>query len=185
MIDEKYLRCHGAVEKTFTADSCIFSHGVVKLYNTRYDASDMTFELLRSGEQITMYSLFVEMPSLHDALALTDCRILVMKKENFNQMIERKKPLMLMILKKLSNDLYSKPLKSCCYITDSADNKIEQLFQSLKYDETDQELFSFEIKMSLKKIADTANLSIKNVQSAIENLEDLDLIKIVNGKIFF
>ncbi len=90
-----------------------------------------------------------------------------------------------MILKELSSNLYYQPRKICCYITDSADNKIEQLFHSLKYDETDQELFSFEIKMSLQKIADTANLSIKTVQSAIENLEDQVLIKIVKGIIFF
>ncbi|MCJ8154176.1 Crp/Fnr family transcriptional regulator [Chryseobacterium sp. SSA4.19] len=197
MIDEKYLRCHGAVEKKFTAGSCIFSHGtiqnhyyqiidgIVKLSNTGYDAKDMTFQLLRNREHISLYSVFVEMPSLHHAVALTDCRILVMQKDNFNQMIGRNKVLMLMVLKELSSDFYYQPLKSCCYITDSAENKIEHLFHSLKYDETDQELLSFVIKMSLQQISYIANLSIKTVRSAIENLEDQGLIKIVKGKIFF
>lgn len=108
-----------------------------------------------------------------------------MKKDNFSQMIQQNKDLILKVLEKLSNDLYSHPLKSCCYLKDSAENKIEQLCYSLKYDDTDQELFSFEIKMSLKKIADTANMSIRSVQSAIKNLEDQGLIRIVEGKIFF
>lgn len=196
MIDEKYLRSHGAVEKKFTAGSCIFSHGIiqnhyyqiiegiVKLFNTGYDANDMTFQLLRSREQITLYCAFVEMPSLHHAVALTDCRILIMQKDNFNQMIERKKSLRLKVLKKLSSDLYSQPIESCCYITDSAENKIEQLFHSLKFDETDQELFSFEIKMSLQQIADKTNLSITDVRLAIKNLEEQGLIRIVNSKVF-
>ncbi len=49
-------------------------------------------------------------------------------------MIERNKVLRLVVLKELSNDLYGQPLKSCCYITDSAENKVEQLFHSLKFD---------------------------------------------------
>lgn len=196
MIDEKYLRSHGAVEKKFTAGYCIFSYGtiqnyyyqvingIVKLSNTGYDAKDMTFQLLRRGDHISLYCAFVEMPSLHHVVALTDCQLLVLQKDNFNQMIERNKVLMLMVLKELSNDLYSQPLKSCCCITDSAENKIEQLFHSLKFDETDQELFSFEIKMSLQQIADKANLSITDVRLAIKNLEEQDLIRIVNSKVF-
>lgn len=196
MIDEKYLRCHGAVEKKFTAGSCIFSHGtiqnhyyqiidgIVKLSNTGYDAKDMTFQLLRNREHISLYSVFVEMPSLHHAVALTDCRILVMQKNNFNQMIELNKTLMLMVLKELSSNLYCQALESYCYTTDSAENKIEQLFHSLKFDETDQELFSFEIKMSLQQIADKANLSITDVRLAIKNLEEQGLIRIVNSKVF-
>lgn len=94
MIDEKYLRSYGAVEKKFTAGSCIFSHGIiqnhyyqiidgtVKLFNTGYDDNDIIFQLLRSGEEISLYSVFVEMPSLHHDVALTDCRILVMQKDN-------------------------------------------------------------------------------------------------------
>lgn len=84
MIDGKHLRCYRAIEKKFKAGSYIFTHamfqnhyyqvidGIVKLCNNCYYDRDMTFQLLRSGEQIGLYSLLVEMPSLHDALALTD-----------------------------------------------------------------------------------------------------------------
>lgn len=197
MIDEKYLRCHGAVEKRFKAGSYIFSHGtiqnhyyqvidgLVKLSNTGYNTQDMTFQLLRSGEKISLYSLFVEMPLLQDAVALTDCRIIVMRKEDFNHMIGHNKILMLKILKKLWNDSFCLPPQNCYLIADNAENRVQRLFHSLKYNEADQELFSFEIKMSLEQIADAAGVTISNVKSVMQSLKDQGLIKILKGKIYF
>ncbi|UZT99048.1 Crp/Fnr family transcriptional regulator [Chryseobacterium fluminis] len=197
MINEKYLRFHGAVEKTFRKGSYIFNHGsfqnhyyqivdgVVKLFSTGFNILDMTFQLLRKGEQISLYSMFVEMPLLHNALALTDCRILVMDKEHFNKMIQQDKSLMLKILKHLSNDSYPRPLTNRFFITDSPKLKIQQLFHNLKYEKADQEIFSYEVRLKLQQIADLTNVDIEQIMPCIKCLEQQGLLKIVNDIIYF
>ncbi|UZT97929.1 Crp/Fnr family transcriptional regulator [Chryseobacterium fluminis] len=197
MINDKYLRFHGAVEKTFSKGSYIFSNGnfqnhyyqitdgVVKLFSTGLNTLGMTFQLIRKGEQISLYSMFAEMPLLHDALALTDCRILVMPKECFNKIIEHDKVLMLKIIKHLSTESFSQPLMDSFSITDSPRVKIQQLFHNLKYEKVDQEKFSYEVRLKLKQIADLTNVDIEQIMPCIKSLEEQGLLKIVNDKIYF
>lgn len=82
MIHEMYLRSYGATEKNYKKGCSIFSfgqlqkhyyqiiEGVVKLSFSGLNERDNTFQLLRGGECIGLYSIFVEMPLLHNASAI-------------------------------------------------------------------------------------------------------------------
>lgn len=197
MISEAYLRSYGAIEKNYKKNSLIFSvgssqehyyqiiEGVVKLSFPGLDERNMTFQLLRRGECISLYSIFVEMPLLHNASTITDCRIMVMSKKCFNKMIMEERVLMFKIFRHLSRDMNSGSQRENSYFADFPELKLQQLLSCLKHGETDQEKFSYEVKLTIQQIADFINIDMQAMMLCIKNLEKQSLLKVINDKLYF
>ncbi len=197
MISETYLRSYGAIEKNYKKGSLIFSvgslqenyyqiiEGIVKLSFSGLDERGKTFKLLRKGECISLYSIFVEMPLLHNALTITDCRIMIISKKCFFKMIMEERVLMFQILRDLSRDMNSASQREDFYFTDSPELKLHQLLSNLKHRETDQEKFSYEVKLTMQQIADFINIDLQKMMLCIKSLEKQSLLKVINDKLYF
>ncbi|SHK70252.1 Crp/Fnr family transcriptional regulator [Epilithonimonas mollis] len=195
MIEEDCLRLHGAVSRRFTAGTLLFSGFEEVGYYFQIVSGLITFTLTDahrhnrictiSGRGEANYSILTDFPPLLDAIALTECSVLIMPKENFLFMVASEKGMMMHILKYLSEQLYNCMETNRIEFNKSPSDKIIELLHFLKFEETDQELFSLEIDLNLDQIAMMSGLNTEICIATIEKMEKDDSIKIRNGRIYF
>ena len=195
MIEEDCLRLHGAVFRRFTAGSLLLSgfeeaghyfqivSGLIAFVQADSEKHNRICAILGRGQ--TNYAILTEFPPLVDAIALTECSVLIMPKENFLFMVASEKGMMMHILKYLSKQLYTFMEINRIELCKSPTDKITGLFHFLKFEETDQELFSLEIDLNLDQLAMMSGLSAEICIVAIQKMKKDDSIKIRNGKIYF
>ncbi len=195
MIDENFLRSHGAVLRKFTRNTVLFQEGheleyhfqivsgILELVRVDLEGRRITCKFLTGGD--ANYIVLNDLPLPFDVVAVTDCTVLVMPREKFLTMIRSEKGLLRHIFKFLSGELYDQMETNRKACNKSPAEKITELFQLLKYEETDQEIFSFEIDISTSEIAMMLGLSKKNCINTLQEMEDEGSVQVRNGKIFF
>lgn len=100
-------------------------------------------------------------------------------------MMTSEKGMMMHILKYFSEQLYNHMEAKRVELNKNPTEKITELFQFLKFDETDQEIFSLEIDFDIDQIAMMSGISAEICIAAIQKMERGDSIKIRDGKIYF
>lgn len=110
---------------------------------------------------------------------------MIMSKKCFFKMIMEERVLMFQILRNLSTDMNSASQREDFYFTDSPELKLKQLLSNLKHRETDQEKFSYEVKLTMQQIADFINIDLQKMMLCIKSLEKQSLLKVINDKLYF
>lgn len=195
MFEEDCLRLYGAEFRAFAGGSLLFSRGEEIVHYFQVVSGLITFAQVDSegnniigtilGRGEGNYTTLIEHSSSFDVIAITDCTVFLMPKESFIDMITSEKGMMMHILKYLSEQLYNCMETNRMELNKSPSSKITELFQFLKFEETDQELFSLQIDLDIDQIAMMSGLSAEICIATIQKMEKDNSIKIRGGKIYF
>jgi len=195
MIDEKCLRSHGAILRKFTRNTVLFNEGqepeyhfqmvsgIVEFVRVDLDGLRTTCKFLTGGD--ANYIVLNDSPLSFDIVAVTDCTVLVMSKENFLSMIKSEKGMLRHIMEFLARELNTQMETNSKAYRKSPADRITELFQSLKYEETDQEIYSLVVSLDLNEIALMCGISVEICIATIQKMELENSIRIRNGRIYY
>ncbi|GGG63125.1 Crp/Fnr family transcriptional regulator [Epilithonimonas arachidiradicis] len=195
MIDEKCLRSHGAVLRIFNRDTFLFNKGseleyhfqivsgLAKFVREDQEGHRITCQILGSGD--ANYLILAGLPLPFDMVAITDCTVLMMPKDDFLSMIMSEEGMLRHIMKYISELMYIQMERNRKEFNKSPSDRITELFQFLKYEETDQEIFSFEINLNVHEIAEISGISLEICIDTLKKMKEHGSVKILNARILF
>ncbi|MPS73444.1 MAG: Crp/Fnr family transcriptional regulator [Chryseobacterium sp.] len=200
ILRENFLKSRGAVERQYRKGNTIFIEGekadyyyyyyyqivsgIVKLGRSS-ENSGILFKLLRRGDEVATFCMFIDKPYLEDATAVTDCTILTMSKSIFNEVTKENGEFMLKIMKRLSRDFSDQYNYNRIQNKIHAQDKVIALFDLLKYNQVDQEVFSFQIDLTREHICFLTALDPRALKDILVQLKTIGIIKIVYGEIYY
>jgi len=195
MIEENCLRSHGAVLRTFNRNTFLFNKGseleyhfqivsgLAKFVREDQEGHQITCQILGSSE--ANYLILTGLPLTFDVVAITDCRVLMMPKDDFLSMIMSEEGMLSHIMKYMAELMYIQMERNRREFNKSPSDRITELFKFLKYEETHQEIFSFEINLTVHEIAEISGISLEICIHALQKMKEHGAVKILNARIFF
>lgn len=197
MIDELIIGSDRADVQSYSKDDVIFSAGEsplyyyhiskgdVKLHNKAGNAKELVQEIRHAGQSIAEFSMFVNEPYPVNAVAITDCEIIKLPKMDFFSLMDKHSEIGTHLLNDMSMIIHTKFLMSDIYFIQNTASKLITLLNFLKRKEVDREQYTFEVPLTRREIGNLTGLRVETVIRTIKKLEKLEILKIVNRKIFF
>ncbi|WP_312076722.1 Crp/Fnr family transcriptional regulator [Chryseobacterium sp.] len=196
-IDEQTLIDFGAEIKSYQQDDFIFQEdekpafyyqivsGTIKENNYNELGSEFIQNILGKDQSFGDSFLFLNKNYNINAVALSDCKILRQKKSDFFRMIEEKPEISVDTNKCLSQRLYFKTAMIQNLASSLPEKRILGLLDYLKSFHTDDDKFSFLVRLTRQQIADLVGLRVETVIRTAKKLEKVNLLKIDQRKIYY
>lgn len=197
IISEDLLLKYGADFSDFQSGETIFSEGsvpnfyfqvvtgTVGLQNLFDDGKEFIQNIMTTGECFAESFLFNIKPYNVTGIAITQCRILKLRKHDFYKLLEDNDHLSSMFLKYFSSCLYDKYFMMLNLAAACPMNKIQAILNILKRDNNRKIPFSFQVPLTRQQIANLTGLRVETVIRTIKKMQNNDTVKIENGKIFY
>lgn len=198
IISEDLLLAYGGEYETYPAQAVIFSegsqpkfyfqivNGIVELNNYHEDGKEFTQNILSDGQSFGEYLLFGNKPYPMNAVATTECRILILSKSDFQRLISQNEEVSSNIFKCLSDRLYYKYLMQFSITSTNPTYKIKALMDYLKgYNSSTTSGHSFHIPFTRRQLANLTGLRIETVIRTIKKMEKERIVRIENRKIYY
>ena len=196
-IDEKILLDYGAEVKTYHQDDYIFMEnekpafyyqiisGTIKENNYNDLGSEFIQNILGEDQSFGDSFLFLNKNYNINAIALSECKILKLKKSDFYKMLEEKPEISIDTNKCLSQRLYFKTAMIQNLASPLPEKRILGLLDYLKSFHKDDEKYSFRVKLTRQQIADLVGLRVETVIRTAKKLEKNNLLNIEERKIYY
>lgn len=196
IISEDLLLKYGADFSDFQSGETIFSEGsdpnfyfqvftgTVGLQNLFNDGKEFIQNIMTTGECFAESFLFNTKPYNVTGIAITQCSILKLRKNDFYKLLEDNDHLSSMFLKYFSSCLYDKYFMMLNLAAADQINKIQAILNILKRDNNCKKPFSFQVPLTRQQIANLTGLRVETVIRTIKKMQTNDAVKIENGKIF-
>ena len=197
IISEDLLIKYGADFSDFQSGETIFFEGsvpnfyfqvvtgTVGLQNLFDDGKEFIQNIMTAGECFAESFLFDLKPYNVTGIAITQCRILKLRKNDFYKLLEDNDHLSSMFLKYFSSCLYDKYFMMLNLAAADPINKIQAILNTLKRDNNYKNPFSFQVPLTRQQIANLTGLRVETVIRTIKKMQNNDALKIENGKIFY
>jgi len=196
ILNEDLLLKYGADFSDFHSGETIFSEGsvpnfyfqvvagTVGLKNLSDDGKEFIQNIMTTGECFAESFLFNGKPYNLTGIAITQCRILKLRKNDFRKLLEDNDHLSSLFLKYFSACLYDKYFMMFNLAASDPMNKIKAILNILKRDNNHKSPFSFQVPLTRQQIANLTGLRVETVIRTIKKMQNSDIVKIENGKIF-
>ncbi|MCU7616283.1 Crp/Fnr family transcriptional regulator [Chryseobacterium sp. PBS4-4] len=196
-ISEDLLSSYGAEYIDFMPNQTIFSEGskpqfyfqiltgIVEIKNYHQDGKEFTQNILSNQQCFAESFLFNSKVYPVTAVALTQCRILRLRKQDFLSLLKNNGEISSLFLQYFSARLHDNYLMLFNLSLSDPSTRIKTVIDILKRNSLFNEPFSFLIPLTRQQIANLTGLRVETVIRSIKKMEHNELLKIENGKIYF
>lgn len=196
-IDEKLLLSFGGEIKSYLQNEFVFKEderpvfyyqiisGSIKENNYNELGSEFIQNILGSDQSFGDSFLFLHKNYNINAVALTDCEIIRLRKDDFFKLITQYPDLSVDTNKCLSQRLYFKTAMIQNLASPLPEKRILGLLDYLKSFHKDDDKFSFLVKLTRQQIADLIGLRVETVIRTAKKLERENFLKIDSRKIYY
>lgn len=196
VISEELLLQYGAIEDYYEPHTIIFREGgtpqfyfqiikgTLELTNYHEDGKEFTQNILSDGESFGESLLFNNKPYPMNAITKTRCQVLKLPQQKFLQLITQNPEISLKLFTFLSDRLYYKYLMLFCISSKDPICKITTLLQYFKDYHQSKGEYTYQIPLTRQQIANLTGLRVETVIRTVKKLENNQLLKIENGKIY-
>lgn len=197
VISQKILESAGAITKNFNPSENIFTEGEsahyyfqivsgnVKMNNYDETGKESIQNLLEDGDCIGESLLFVDRTYPMNAIAITSCEVLSLRKEHFINLLQENPKLCFDMNKWLSQKLYFKQIMAQNISSQSPSIKLKTLMDYLKSFECSEKRFMFQIPLTRQQMAHLTGLCVETVIRTLKKMEKDGKLLIQNGKILY
>lgn len=197
VISEDILFEHGALVRSYSENEFIFSEGssaknylqiqdgTIKISNTFDDGKEFVQELPFKGHCFGESYLHTNEPFGINAIALTSCSVISLKKSFYFNMIEKRPEIMLDVNRYKAEHLHFRYLVSSFLAIRDPLIKVQRLLAYLKnyLGYTGQE--SFQLPYTRYQLASLTGLRVETIIRVIKKMQTLQMLKIEHGKIYY
>lgn len=196
MLNQDLLLSYGASLEEFEASTIIFRagdkpayyyqilEGRVKLNHETEDGKEFIQNILSSGQSVCELLLFIDEPYPVNAVVLNYCKVLQLPKSRFFEMLKDHPDISLMINKFLSERLHHKFLMLQNNASLDPVVRLRGVLNYFKSFTPEQTQYSYQIPLTRKQLAAITGLRVETVIRAIKKMEQNNLLKIEDHKIF-
>jgi CRP/FNR family cyclic AMP-dependent transcriptional regulator len=196
-IKENLLFSIGATEEHYSAGDYIFREsalpqfyyqvltGEVKLNNYNHDGKEFIQNILRSEDSFGTSMLFIHKVYPVNAMAISKCTILKVRKESFFNLMEQQPHLYMELFKSLSERLYKKFVLMRKISCNNASERLKEVMQLMKQEQENQSPFSFEVPLTRQQLASLTGLCIETTIRTIKKMEREKILRIKDRKILY
>ena len=197
VIKENYLLSAGAEIKEYGAGTVIFHEGSsplfyyqiiegqVKLNNFTEDGKEFIQNIKSDGQCFGEALLFLEKPYPMSAVALTQCTVLRLCKENFFGMLNVYPRLYTDVCMSMSDHLYYQYVMLPKNSSQNPCDRLIGIMSYLKYNQKKKEPFSFKIPLTRQQLANLTGICVETAIRTIKLMEKNNIVQIKNRKIFY
>jgi len=159
--------------------------GRIKLNHFDEDAKEIIQSVLIPGQSVCELLLFIEERYPVNAETLLTSEIIKISKESFLQLLAENPDVSIDINKFLSERLYQKFIMMQHNLSLKPEVRLLGVFDYFKSYSNNKEKYSFEIYLTRKQLASITGLRIETVIRTIKKMEDDQILKLINSKIFY
>lgn len=197
VISEKILDSAGAEIKEYSPGEFIFHEGArplyyyqiikgkVKLNNRSEDGKELIQNILSEGQSIGDSLLFLDRSYPMDSIAITECSVLRLCKNNFFSMLRLYPNLYLDVCKAMSGYLYYQYIMMQKNSSTHPVDRLMGVMVYLKSFQKEKTPFSFKIPFTRQQLASLTGLCVETAIRTIKLMEKNNIVEIRNRKIFF
>jgi hypothetical protein len=197
LIPEDLLMSYGAKTDFFKSGEIIFNEndkpkyyyqiisGRIKLNHYNENGKELILAILHHGLSVCELLLFIDQTYPVNAIALEDSEVIRLSKSNFVKMLDDHPEISRTINKFLSERLYQKFIMLENNSSLHPHVRLLGVFDYHKSFYPNQEKFSYEIPLTRQQLASLTALRVETVIRNIKVLEKQNVVKIIQGKIFY
>lgn len=197
MIDLQLLKKYGSIERIYEKGETIFEKGGLPKYYFQvvsgeikmnsYNDSGKEFiqGIFSEGRSFGEPPLFGDLKYPANAVTLTNCKIEILRKENFKKLLLENPEVHFQFSEVLASRLYYKAIMASEISGESAEHRILALIDYLKIEiykvnKSDR----YEVDLTRQQIADLTGLRVETVIRAIKKLTESGEITVEQRKVF-
>lgn len=197
MISEALLFEKGAVSKKYKKGEIIFkegdmplhyfqiAEGEVKMCNYNDEGKEFVQGFFHSGQSFGEPPLFLERVYPANAIAVSDCELLLLKKVLFHELVKENTEVSFLIIENLSQRLHYKAVMSAEISSQDPEHRLLKLMDySITFFKIEKEAEGYRIDLTRQQMADMTGLRVETVIRSIKMLEGKKQIKIINRKVY-
>lgn len=159
--------------------------GIVEIKNYHQDGKEFTQNILTNQQCFAESFLFSSKVYPVSSVALTQCRILKLRRKDFLSLLENNAEISSLFLKYFSSCLHDNYLMLFNLSLSDPSTRIKAVIDILKRDSVFTEPYSFQIPLTRQQLANLTGLRVETVIRSIKKMEHNEMLKIENGKIYF
>ena len=193
MIPEKLLESYKARQKKYLKGELIFQEGSlpanyyqilegeVKMCNFNNEGREFIQGIFYEKQSFGEPPLFLNRAYPANAIAVSDCVIAVLSKNNYLDLVRDNPEIALAIIEHLAHRLHYKSVMAAEISSQEPEHRLLKLIDySITFFKTDKETDGFRINLTRQQMADLTGLRVETVIRAIKALEKKGAIKIIN-----
>jgi len=196
-INVRLLESAGATAKYYGGGDYIFHEGAksfyyyqiiegeIKLNNYNKDGKEFIQEILSDGEGFGEALLFSEKVYPVNSIALTDCTVLRLCKNNFLNLLNLYPKVYMDMCKSLSDRIVHKYIMLQKISSQNPVERLQGIMDFLKSSQNEQTPFSFQIPFTRQQLASLTGLCVETAIRTIKMMEREKKLKIKNRKILY
>lgn len=197
MIPEKLLESYKARQKKYLKGELIFQEGSlpanyyqilegeVKMCNFNNEGREFIQGIFYEKQSFGEPPLFLNRAYPANAIAVSDCIIAVLSKNNYLDLVRDNPEIALSIIEHLAHRLHYKSVMAAEISSQEPEHRLLKLIDySITFFKTDKEADGFRINLTRQQMADLTGLRVETVIRVIKALEKKGAIKIINRKVY-
>ncbi len=197
MIKEELLESYKAKRKKYKKGDVIFEegdlpvsyyqiiHGEVKMCNFNDDGREFVQGFFHDKQSFGEPPLFLERVYPANAIAVTDCELLVLSKPMFLNLIKENASVSLEIIENLAKRLHYKSVMAAEISSQEPEHRLLKLIDySITFFKIEKDKEGHRIDLTRQQMADMTGLRVETVIRAIKTLEKKGEIKIIERKVY-
>lgn len=197
IIAEDLLLSYGAKIEFYEAGDIIFREdekpkyyyqiisGRIKLNHYNEEGKELILAILHHGLSVCELLLFIDQTYPVNAIVFEPSEVIKLSKSNFVKMLDENPGVSRDLNKFLSERLYQKFIMLENNSSLHPDVRLLGVFDYHKSFSSDTDRFSFEIPLTRQQLASLTGLRVETVIRTIKVLEKQNVVKIVQGKIYY
>lgn len=196
LINNELLSSYGGITEAYNLNDIIFEEGqspkfyhqiisgTVKLNHMDEDAKELIQSILTTGDSVCELLLFIDEKYPVNAIALSSCVIIKLPKADFLEMLDSNRVASLAVRKFVSQRLYQKFIMMQTNASPNAGIRIKGMLNYFKSLSSNQALYSYEFPLTRQQLASITGLRVETTIRFVKKMENENLLKIINRKIF-
>jgi CRP-like cAMP-binding protein len=198
IFNEDLLFSSGAEQVNYSANETIFSEGslpvyyfqirqgTVKLNNYHEDGKEIIYSVPSDGHCFAESFLFMDKPYPVNAIAMTSCEIIKLKKSVFLQLIHQFPEMLFTLFSYTAERMYYRDIMMNTFSVIDPAIKIKKVMDCLKkYNQPQGSANSYQFPFTRQQLASLTGLCVETVVRVIKKMEKEKVLKIEGGKIFY
>ncbi len=196
-ITEELLQTVEAIEEQYNAGDYIFREhavpqfyyqivtGEVKLNRYTEDGKEFIQNIISDRTCIGESMLILGKPYPVNAVALSKCIILKIRREQFFQLLQQHPHIFTDIYSALADITFEKSTLMHTVTSKNAEERLVEIMELMKESHDNKDKFSLEIPHTRQQLASLTGLSLETAIRAIKKLEKNNILMIKGRKIFY
>lgn len=197
LVDEDLLFRYGGELVSFTKNDIIFresetpkfyyqiKYGNVKINNYHQEGKEFIHGFPTTGHCLGETFIFSDRPYPVNAVAMTDAEIIRVLIPRFLELIHSDQHILFKLYQYTSQRMHYRYVMLNSLSSTNPYNKVLCVMDCLKQYHNATQQYSYQIPYTRLEIASLTGLRVETVIRVIKRMEREDIVKIINGKIFY